>query len=749
MCTHYSTMEKLLTFVLLVSFAFCQPNGDDCVGYNETVVNNQHLIYTRHSHKCQYTVEIDRLKFVHCTDRHIDCMAAIIAQATNVRTIDISHSKLHSIIKIDLQHNPYLKKFIAAHNRLRVFPKKCLSTSSTIEEIDLSSNLIKHIGMNAFNGISTVKIVNLSSNAIAEINKDAFVTLEQLEIVDLRRNQIIKLERIRFCFGCVVSLHLEHNPFDELTTDSFQIENNISMFVSWAHIRNLDLRKHLGRFRVSLDPNQNHEGIVAKCGVSQHDIRCGEESFEDIESLAVGPNQIENLSILLKCISSTIQKLILSGNFLGIFDRHTFERFTNLQYMFVANTQLLYFDFSILSAMQIHRLDISLNWISNVRNVFVLQRFESMTSFVADGNYISDAAELIRYLPSHKLEKLSLTDNFIGPLNRTTFDRFTNLQNLKLRNTQISIADFNPFEQCHKLNEIDISYNNFERVNFTGMADNLHRLTHFYASHCRIRNVADVIRYLGDGIEELDVSGNYVNHLSTDLFASFTRLRVLNMSNTNIKHFAADTIQYLNCLVVFDLSANELRELDFGLMSHTIKQLYINQNDLQRVKNLNQHRFEAPLQVNIAGNCLSVNAVMEIVRNLSGSIFLTDPFEQNAKPVCNVYGQNRILAAISGSTIVIIIVYMCFVHRKNFIRKFKRLHMASNTAIEPYSNQKNTISTINTAELTPTSEPIYEELDDLAYVRYDQLWHEFNAKPLPAQIKNTYATVNNSNRCTI
>lgn len=742
-------MEILLPFVLIISFGFCQSNGQDCAQYNENAVGNQYQECSRNSGTCKYEVtETDRLTFIDCDD--ISRMNEIIAQVKNVRIVDISQLKYQSIDDIDVQHSQHLKRLIASHNTLETFPGNRVSKASTIEEIDLAFNSFKHIGIDTFYGISTLKIVNLSYNEIASIDKDAFIALKDLKMVDLRRNVLVKLEPIRFCPGCGVDLRLEDNFFDELNAQYFRIERNISIFASWPRIKHIDLRNHLGRFFVVKD--NYHDAILADSRRFYHEIHCADGGFTQIESLAIGQCQIENLSIFLQCIGGHIQTLHLSGNFLGVLNHFAFQRFRHLKHLYIANTQLVAFDFKIVNAMQIHQLDLSTNGLTYLANVYVLKKFHSMTSFKAAGNNIKNIPELIRDLPSQKLQSLDLSDNFIGPINRTTFERFTNLQDLKLRNTQISIANFNPFERFDKLKEFDISYNSIERVNITGMTNILPRLIRFHASHCEIRKASAVMRLLGNCLEELDLSGNHLieSDLNADLFAQFERLRFLNLSKTHLKHFAPNTIVDLCSMVVFDLSENQLREFDFSFMSRTTEKLYINNNGLKKVANLNQQSFITPIQINIENNCLSDNFVMEIVQNLSSSSFLTDPFHQNLNGQCNVHGKQAIaIIVILFATTIAINVCICFIDRRYSNRKLRAIkHKASEMATETNAIAKQPIQTIAMPidDRASINEPVYEELDDLAYVRYDKLWHEF--QPMPLQTQQSYVVVSNSNRCT-
>lgn len=194
--------------------------------------------------------------------------------------------------------------------------------------------------------------------------------------------------------------------------------------------------------------------------------------FKIIQNLILDKNQIENVSTLLQCMGSSIQGIDVSGNYLGSLNRTTFHRFKQLQFLMVASTQLVEFDFSAMANKYIIILDMSANGLTFASNVSAVKEFRILSIFKAAGNYMQNTSDLIHHLTSRTIHDLDLSDNFVGRLNQTTFIRFTGLQILKLRNTQTSISDnFNPFEQLQQIRHLDISHNNLDGVNFASMTD--------------------------------------------------------------------------------------------------------------------------------------------------------------------------------------------------------------------------------------------------------------------------------------
>lgn len=728
-------MQIYLNFVVLFPFALCKLNVQNCEGNSESEINHLCLNYVRNIEGCHPKVQEDRLTFVNCSDNDIDYMADYIkTDAKDVTIIDMSHLKLQSIDKIDFQQSGKLKKLVASGNELKVFPTVCISTATAIEEIDLSSNRLTKIDFGHFIGINKlITALNFSANQVTDVEDSAFINFEQLKYVDLSKNQLKDPSDISFCRTCVVSLHLEGNPIPILAGYTFPIMDNTLVYATWDTIKQIDLEhSDPGRFRVILD-DENGAIFGKSDGDSQYELHCGEQSFKIVQSLSLLEDQMENLPILLQCLTSSIQELQLSGNYLGSLNRTVFQRFENLQALFVAKTQLAEFDFSLITG-RIMSLDLSFNDLTSLTNVAKLEEFLTLQVFQVSGNKIQNIPDLIRYLPSSLYLILDMSENPIGPLNATTFEHLTNLRNLKLRNTQISLTNFNPFKRLKDLRILDIANNNLNEVNFTVLADTLHQLDELYASNCQIQNVSEVIQHLGDGIKQLDLSRNLAPDLNANLFLSFTSLDTLNLNHTNITHIPPEIFKYLIYMKKIDISNNRLRALEF-------------------------EKKWALSEMDVSNNCFTANYVMHLKQNLNlrDIQFSTNPFQQKSKEECRdgeharqmPYSQYSnesktwIIITAVISVVALIILCVCLIYRERFIGKLKTMLERSNkTAIEPGAYQCDQRQSITTAEVVTMDEPFYEELD--VYVRYDKLWHEFQPMPLSKQTVDTYDTKNNS-----
>lgn len=101
----------------------------------------------------------------------------------------------------------------------------------------------------------------------------------------------------------------------------------------------------------------------------------------------------------------------------------------------------------------------------------------------------------------------------------------------------------------------------------------------------RIGFVNEIINYLSPHMIELDVSGNMVGELKATTFQKLFNLRRLNMRNTNLTFPNTnpfETFRNLN----FDLSQNNLEDVDFSTISNVLYGLVSLELSNCRIKNI-------------------------------------------------------------------------------------------------------------------------------------------------------------------
>lgn len=88
-------------------------------------------------------------------------------------------------------------------------------------------------------------------------------------------------------------------------------------------------------------------------------------------------------------------------------------------------------------------------------------------------------------------------------------------------------------------------------------------LRHFNISGSHLNDTVELIEMLGEPLESLDVSLNFVGVIKNGTFSAFVNLQHLNLSRTNLSIIESNALQHLNKLRTLDLSYNYLDNLDF------------------------------------------------------------------------------------------------------------------------------------------------------------------------------------------
>ncbi|XP_031636144.1 leucine-rich repeats and immunoglobulin-like domains protein 2, partial [Contarinia nasturtii] len=106
---------------------------------------------------------------------------------------------------------------------------------------------------------------------------------------------------------------------------------------------------------------------------------------------------------------------------------------------------------------------------------FAKETFRHLKYFNISGLHLENTSKLLALLgPS--LQKLDISANFVGALNAHTFETFENLQVLNVSQTNLSNFGFETFYHQRKLSQLDLSYNQLKKVNFTLLFRNFKEL---------------------------------------------------------------------------------------------------------------------------------------------------------------------------------------------------------------------------------------------------------------------------------
>lgn len=562
-----------------------------------------------------------------------------IGQFKNVHTLDISHSGyatlnwLHNNITLRQLHH-----FNASHNALTYVFQLLKHTTPDVSELDLSFNKLMAIGARSFGVIKKLQSIFLSNNQLKYIPFDAFLDAEQLTYIDLRMNHFHEIPPIFEKQQLLQTIRLNGNPIGSFNLCLMYVLRYASIIFSWENVEHFWRSPEChGKYMKPLPIvlSGDNQGILYTTN-GQRELHCHEHSLKHLKNFSTGQAEsFENIVDLLYAFGSSVMHMDLSNNSIGtLTNTAIFERFDRLTTLSLSNTRLTDFDLGTFNT-QLTKLDLSFNRLKRIENASLLDEFMSLTIFNISGNRIENVHDLIQHMSS-TIKWLDLSGNSVGALNTNTFEKLSSLRLLNLNDCNISnITDLKPFEMLRNLNVLNLSQNNLKNVNLS-MLLNLSRLSEFHVAQCGIEHILNVTPYLGESVRRLDLSGNYM--LSTTAhqtpFQTLINLEFLNMSNTNTTSLNSKTFQHQFGLRILDLSRNKLQSIDFRLVHNNVEQIYLNENNLLTIDNLNQINHDRLNLLAIAQNQLPCLFLRGFLSHWKHITFVGDPMKQKHGDAC-------------------------------------------------------------------------------------------------------------------
>lgn len=459
---------NFLLILLLASLKLCDSSDYKCVHFNDTQKSVEF-----------YCENYDGILPENCTSGNFRK-----SQVTHLRIGGCKREKINQIVN-DCKYILWKSMDISRsdfHNPLLSDISACFST-----EPDLLYNIAPQ----------TLKYINLSHSNMFYLGRNDLPNRPNLQNIDLSHNdlKIICRDDIFSKATNLKVLRFEKNPYE--TFDKIFVElikRDIVLHFSWEHVINFQIKENIGKpFRVML--NSGMEGVWPSPDGDRIEFHCSERSFNKIGNFEFTDNYIENPVDLLQCLTFTLQRLILVGNFNEL-SSYSLEPFTSMWELVISGAQSMEFDLdSIKRLKRLYTIQISYNHLKEIGNASLLEKLP-VNFFNVAGNHIKNAPEVIQHFPASTLQ---LDGNYVGKLNVSTF-QIVNLTNLHLRSTNLSFDNVKPFEVLKRLSTLDISYNILENADFSVPSTAFKNLSYFAAAHCRIPNASKLIELLGSPI---------------------------------------------------------------------------------------------------------------------------------------------------------------------------------------------------------------------------------------------------------
>lgn len=274
------------------------------------------------------------------------------------------------------------------------------------------------------------------------------------------------------------------------------------------------------------------------------------ENTRKLKTIYFSYNEIESLKTHLFFNLVDLEYLDFSYNRIKTIDRNLLMDNKNLKALLLNNNQVKQLSCAFLTTLtQNHLLEIFVNTLESVEtscsndeqsielNISVSSN-ETTILQISDGkfnwnfnkndfiyirhlnlsnSYIDNIFEIIQEASPH-LRTLDISDHILGILNASTFDKFTNLKGLYLRNDSMTNSEFEWFSNQSNLEVFDISYNNLNKINFDLFQQNFQ---HLLSLNLEGNNLVDIDGVTPSRFPKLVILGISKNNFSCDYLAKF------------------------------------------------------------------------------------------------------------------------------------------------------------------------------------------------------------------------------------
>lgn len=576
-------------FVLFI-FKFCSPNNfkcgfsDDanesielyCDNYERTLPANCSTTFLT-TVKTYNKSKVSALKVRGCDS---NTFHQVVDDFQNVHLLDISYSGIETLDSFELKYDQ-LVKVNASYNRLSKISSEFFANLPNVTEVDFSHNELT----GCIDFPDSLMYVDLSYSKIEWIHHDS--------------NELSNRSILR-------TLRLEGNPLRVFDWKILPLlKTGYSLYMSWELITDFKIWNYVGK-PIRVVTNSQDEGFLqTTTGIIE--LHCNADSFKNIKRFELIDNTIENPTEIINCLAPTIKYLTLSGKFNETIDSTSLARLVDLRELCLYDAQLSEFDFSTLKYVtQIELLDLSHNNFERVSNISFLESAKHLIHLNMAENQLECTQELIQFLSS-SVSTLNLAGNYVGKLQDGSFDKLINLQHLYLVNTSLSFDNFKPFESLHKLQTLDISYNNLENCNCTSLSLTLEELRQFQAIDCRVENASELMTIFANSrsLLKLVLAGNSLRELNAEMLMDFTELQHLNLSNMNLSKLDFGILEHKPQLKLLDVSYNQLESVDFSSVLSDVNSIRLEGNNLNDIKYLTESHFPQLVYLDISKNNFS------------------------------------------------------------------------------------------------------------------------------------------------
>ncbi|VDO97296.1 unnamed protein product [Soboliphyme baturini] len=435
---------------------------------------------------------------------------------------------------------------------------KAFDSLHKLEKLRLVNSNVGAIAKGMFCRLTELKSLNVSGNAISDFGSMGFDGCasgdNQLMILDVSGNRIVDLAPNAFDhLGNLHVLNMQANGMQRIDERAFQrLEKLQELRLAGNRIVRLP---RLPRKLQLLDLSENLlKDIPSSCGG-------GDSNFENLLQLNLSHNHITSLNHSCFDSAQHLKSVDFSFNQLTTIADGVPHQLPAVEEMYLCNNNIERFEFAA-SAYdaygQLVYLDLSHNRIAHVRQPAV--GLPRLTTLIFRHNRISSVDDRA-FATMPKLRRLNLAENLLSEI-PVALAMLSNLSSLDVSRNRLQHVQKFVFDQMSGLQTLTLSENAISTID-----------RHAF------RNCSS--------LESLDLSTNAIRELSINCFDGVVNLKHLRLQMNALGDIAAVLVN-LQRLITLNVSNNQIRSVDFGLLPPGLRQLYASHNRIEVITNFLQ-----------------------------------------------------------------------------------------------------------------------------------------------------------------
>ena len=291
---------------------------------------------------------------------------------------------------------------------------------------------------------------------------------------------------------------------------------------------------------------------------------------------------LTRLSTQFFSLSTSLNKLDLSGNPLGSIEEGILDPLTSLEHLQLNRCNLTHIaDSAFKNLTNLKMLELSQNYLTNVKWTMVLHNLVLLEYLDLRKSALNDLPG-DAFVNSNWLRSLVLAENELRDLDVATTlgQNLLQLDTLDLSDCHLrGPLSEDAFANATKLRTLILSGNFLSALDLSVALAPLTRLHKLSLKNCGLTRLPPNTFHRLTALEELDISRNPLNDAFTGILSPLETLEVLDMSYSNLSHVSRGTFSKMTHLRRLVLSGNPLTDLESGLFQNLTQLRTLELND--------------------------------------------------------------------------------------------------------------------------------------------------------------------------